>query len=61
MIPSITTRKPDAEMQVGGTKIKIFAPEGLTEAEQQYCHQEIVRSVADCLRSARDESESGGA
>lgn len=55
--PSIRVRKPDAEIQVGGTKIKIFAPEELAEAEQQYRHQEIVRSIADCLKAARGKPE----
>lgn len=45
-----TLREPDKVMQIGGTTIKIFAPEPVSEAEHERRRKEVAKAIARCLQ-----------
>lgn len=54
MIPHKTAMevKPDMEMQVGGTHIKVFGPVGVSEEEMKRRQDEFIKQAAKCLLSS---------
>ncbi|EPZ44654.1 hypothetical protein [Alicyclobacillus acidoterrestris] len=45
-IQTTTSVRPDKEMHIGGTRIRIFAPQPMSAAQRQTRHQAVVNIVA---------------